>query len=175
MTGLNVHIPTLETDRLILRAPGPQDVAPFAAFYASDASRFVGGPQNEADTWRYLAQVIGHWTMRGFGRWIVTLKGNDTAIGLVGLHYPLDWPEREVGWYIWSGLGKGYASEAGRAARAHAYDTLGWDTMISMIDKGNDASMRVAKAMGATLEAEYTHPRYGEMMTFRHPSPEALT
>ena len=36
-------IPTLETERLTLRAPGARDLGAFATFYASDASRFVGG------------------------------------------------------------------------------------------------------------------------------------
>lgn len=170
MTGL--QIPTLTTERLILRAPGPQDIGPFAVFYATDASRFVGGPMGEADAWRYLCQVRGHWDLRGYGRWMVTLKDSDTAIGLVGLHNPLDWPEPEIGWYIWSGLGQGYASEAARAARAYAYETLGWTTLISMIAPGNDASVRVAQAMGAAREDDYTHAKFGAMMVYRHPSPE---
>lgn len=167
-------IPTLTTDRLILRAPTAQDVPGFAAFYASDAASHVGGPMTEAETWRYLCQVIGHWALRGYGRWIVTLRDDDAPIGLVGLHNPLDWPEAEVGWYVWSGNGKGYASEAGRAARAHAYDTLGWRTVVSMIAHGNDASVRVARAMGATREDDYQHPKYGAMSVYRHPTPEAL-
>ncbi|MEO0390846.1 MAG: GNAT family N-acetyltransferase, partial [Pseudomonadota bacterium] len=132
-------IPTLETQRLILRAPGPQDIGPFAAFYATEASKFVGGPMGEAETWRYLAQVIGHWSLRGYGRWMVTRRGDDTAIGIVGLHNPLNWPEPEVGWYIWEGHGQGYASEAGRAARDYAYGTLGWTTLMSVIAGGNHA------------------------------------
>lgn len=166
--------PTLTTDRLILRAPGPQDIGPFAAFYASEASHFVGGPLSEAEAWRSLCGVIGHWTMRGFGRWMVTRKGEDNAIGLVGLHYPWDWPEREIGWYIWDGNGQGYATEAGRAARDYAYGTLCWDTVMSMIAPGNDASVRVAQALGATRAPDYVHPRHGTLMIYRHPGPEAL-
>ncbi len=175
MTSATAHIPTLTTERLILRAPAPKDVPAFSAFYASDAARFVGGPMTESETWRYLCQVLGHWAMRGYGRWILTTRDDDTAIGLVGLHNPLDWPEAEVGWYVWAGNGKGYASEAGRAARAHAYDTLGWKTVVSMIAAGNDASVRVATAMGATREDDFVHPVYGAMSVYRHPAPEALT
>ncbi|MEP1354653.1 MAG: GNAT family N-acetyltransferase [Tateyamaria sp.] len=169
-----IDIPNINTDRLTLRAPRAEDVPAFAAFYASDAARFVGGPMTEAETWRYLCQVIGHWGMRGYGRWIVTLRDDDAPIGLVGLHNPLDWPEAEVGWYIWSGTGKGYAVEAGKAARAHAYDTLGWTTVVSMIAHGNDASVGVATSMGAQREEDYQHPVYGAMGVYRHPGPEAL-
>ena len=173
MTDLSA-IPTLTTERLVLRAPRPEDVAPFARFYASDAARFVGGPKDEAMTWRYLAEVIGHWALRGFGRWSVERKDRPGAIGLVGLHEPLDWPEMEVGWYVWDGVGQGYASEAGRAARGHAYGKLGRTTLVSMIAPGNDASVRVAEAMGAQRGEDYRHPRFGTLMLYRHPGPDAL-
>lgn len=170
-----VPIPTLETERLTLRAPGPQDLPAFAAFYASDQAEFVGGKQTEAETWRYLCQVIGHWTMRGYGRWMVSLKGDDAAIGLVGLHYPLDWPEPEVGWYIWSGTGNGYATEAGVAARDYAYDSLGWGTLVSIISPGNAASVGVAKGMGAVRINDHQFADGGIGMVYRHPGPEART
>ena len=164
-------IPTLTTDRLILRAPAASDFAAYAAFCGSDATQYIGGPMNEAQTWRYLCEVIGHWTMRGYGRWTVTRHDDDTAIGLVGLHNPMDWPEAEIGWSLWSDNGKGYASEAGRAARAYAYDTLGWNTVISLISHGNEASVRVAKAMGAQPEGDYEHSKFGTMSIYRHASP----
>ena len=173
MTDLSA-IPTLTTERLILRAPRAEDVAPFGRFYASEAARFVGGPKDEALTWRYLAEVIGHWALRGFGRWIVERRDRPGAIGLVGLHEPLDWPETEVGWFLWDGLGQGLASEAGRAARAYAYGTLGRTTLVSMIAPGNDASIRVAEAMGAVWGEDYIHPRFGPLVFYRHPGPEAL-
>ena len=174
MTPLTT-IPTIETERLILRAPAPKDHPVFAEFFASDATQYIGGTRTSEQTWRYLCEVIGHWTMRGFGRWMVTPKDDDTAIGLVGLHEPLGWPGQEIGWYIWSGKGKGYASEAGRAARTYAYDTLGWTTAISMIDMGNDASVRVAEAMGATREPDYDYPGHGPVMIYRHPGPTGGT
>ncbi|MGR3469083.1 MAG: GNAT family N-acetyltransferase, partial [Shimia sp.] len=61
-------IPTLHTERLILRALNEDDFAPLAAFYADDRSRFVGGPKDADQTWRILATEIGHWTLRGYGR-----------------------------------------------------------------------------------------------------------
>ncbi|MEM7520361.1 MAG: GNAT family N-acetyltransferase [Pseudomonadota bacterium] len=169
MTPLD-FIPTLETERLILRAPAARDHGVLAEFFASDATRYVGSARTSEQTWRYLCEVIGHWHVRGFGRWMVTLRGDDTAIGLVGLHYPMGWPDREIGWYIWNGNGQGYAREAGRAARVHAYETLGWDTAISMIDMGNDASVRVAEALGATRQPDFDYPGHGPVMIYRHPA-----
>lgn len=170
-----MQIPTITTDRLILRAPKAEDVPPFADFYASDAARFVGGPMPQYKVWRYLAEVLGHWQLRGFGRWIVERRDQPGAIGLVGLHEPPDWPELEVGWMLWDGIGRGFASEAGLASRRHAYDTLGKTTLISSIVPGNDASVRVAERMGAVREAQpFVHPTFGAMEIYRHPAPEAL-
>ena len=172
MTFSASDIPVIETDRLILRAPMEADLDPFAAFYASDAARFVGGPMTRAEVWRYMAFVLGHWQMRGFGRWIVARReAPDRAIGLAGLHAPLDWPEPEVGWMLWDGNGKGFASEAGRAARRYAYDILGMTTLVSLIASGNEASVRVATRMGARREPkDFAHESFGTLMVYRHPS-----
>ena len=171
---MTVTIPTLQTERLTMRAPRAQDLPAFAAFYASDDAKFVGGQQTEAQTWRYLCQVIGHWTMRGYGRWMVTTKDDNIALGLVGLHNPLDWPEPELGWYLWSGNGQGFATEAALAARAYAYGTLGWETVVSIITPGNNASVGVAERMGALREEDHRFSNGDVAMVYRHPSPEMV-
>ena len=169
------EIPVLETDRLILRAPCEDDFRADAAFYASDASRFVGGPQSENDTWRALACVIGHWQMRGYGFWALQDKDSGTYLGRVGLWYPFGWPEPEIGWLLMAdATGKGYATEAALAARAHAYDTLGWTTAISLIDPANTPSAAVATRLGAAFDHLYEHPAYGAMHVWRHPAPDAV-
>lgn len=166
-------IPTISTDRLVLRAPHVDDVPAFAAFYASDAARHVGGPLPDFEVWRYVAQVIGHWSLRGFGRWMVELKDRPGAIGLVGLHDPLDWPEPEVGWMLWGGNGNGFATEAALAARKYAYYTVGLTTLISSIAPDNTSSVKVAERMGAVREPnDFQHPTFGPMAIYRHPGPE---
>ncbi|MGL4238745.1 GNAT family N-acetyltransferase [Tabrizicola sp.] len=166
---LAFHIPTLTTARLTLRGPGPQDFPGQAAFLASDRARFVGGPLAERLAWRALASMIGHWAMRGFGMWAVTLQGSDRAIGLVGLYFPIDWPEREIGWHIWDPAceGKGYATEAATAAREHAFGTLGWDTAVSYIDPDNIASRRVAERLGAIIDETAQRPGPTDVV-YRH-------
>ncbi|MEM9141224.1 MAG: GNAT family N-acetyltransferase, partial [Pseudomonadota bacterium] len=76
--------PTIETERLILRPLGVQDFAPLCDFYASDRSRFVGGPANAESTWRTLATEIGHWTLCGYGRFGVEERETGLLAGLVG-------------------------------------------------------------------------------------------
>jgi len=77
--------PTLQTDRLTLRAPQVSDAPAFAAFFGSERSKFVGGPIAPERAWRVLAQEAGHWELRGFGRWGPTEKGDNTPIGIGGL------------------------------------------------------------------------------------------
>ncbi|WP_282027903.1 GNAT family N-acetyltransferase [Ruegeria faecimaris] len=175
MTAAAPHIPRLKTERLILRAPCEDDFSALEAFFASDASKFVGGPKRADETWRTLALLLGHWTLRGYGYWAVEEKGAGKYIGHVGLWFPHSWPEPEIGWTLMSSAtGKGYATEAALAARTYAYDVLGWDTAISLIDPDNLASRAVADRLGARFDSIYKHPAYGEMQVWRHPAPSDL-
>ena len=168
--GTTVTIPTLRTERLVLRAPRPGDFEPFAAFYASERASMVGGPLDRAEAWRTLAGLVGHWHLRGFGRWAV--MEDDAPVGIVGLHFPLGWPEPEVGWIVFDGAeGRGLAYEAALAARAHAYDTLGWRTAVSIVHPRNARSIALAERMGARRDGEFHHPRVGPVPVWRHPGP----
>jgi RimJ/RimL family protein N-acetyltransferase len=51
--------PVLQTKRLTLRAPAPQDVAVFSAFYATDRAQFVGGPMDDRQAWNFFGTEIG--------------------------------------------------------------------------------------------------------------------
>ena len=169
-------IPTIETERLILRALSEDDFPAFVEFYASDRSRHVGGPATEEQSWRFLAGEIGHWSLRGYGRWGVEEKATGAFCGVIGLWNPNGWPEAELGWDLMNGFeGKGYATEAALAARNHAYKTLNWPTVISLVAFENHGSAAVAKRMGAVKDGTFTHARFGEMEIYRHPAPEALT
>lgn len=166
--------PVISTERLTLRALRPDDFGPLADFYAQDRSRFVGGPQTREMTWRILAAEIGHWNLRGYGRWAVEETATGALAGVVGLWNPLGWPEPELGWDLMNGFeGRGYATEAAKAARAHAFDDLEWPTLVSLVAVGNEASARVAQRLGCEEEPDlFTHERLGTMRVFRHPAPE---
>lgn len=176
MTAPVLHIPTLETARLTLRAPGMADFEPFAAFYAGPRSSFVGGPLTREGAWRMLAMEIGHWTLAGFGRWTCVETQTGTPVGLVGAFAPEGWPEPEIGYDLFDGHeGRGFATEAARAARGFAYDTLGWSTAISLIKPDNTASKGVATRLGARFERMYDHERHGTLEIRRHPAPAEVT
>ncbi|MCW1955078.1 MAG: GNAT family N-acetyltransferase [Roseobacter sp.] len=173
--ALALHIPRLETERLILRAHREEDFRLEAEFYATEASRFVGGPVPEHKTWRMLAMMVGHWAFRGFGFWALEEKETGRYMGRAGLWFPQGWAEREIGWTLMNhATGKGYATEAALAARAHAYDVLGWDTAISQIAPSNTASKAVARRLGASFEQMHQDPEYGEIEIWRHLAPAEI-
>ena len=172
---LTLNIPILETDRLILREHRESDFEAEAEFFASNASIYVGGPKEPHDTWRLLAAMVGHWVFRGYGFWALEEKDTGAYVGRTGLWFPHGWKEREIGWTLMpAARGKGYATEAAIAARAHAYDVLGWDTAISQIAPANDASKSVARRLGATFETTYNDPKYGPVEVWRHLPPADL-
>ena len=175
MTGTTLHIPTLESERLRLRAARASDFDAFAEFRGSDRAAHLGGPYSRTQAFDQLGEIIGHWALRGFGRWIVADRTTDQPLGVVGLYHPDDWPEPEIAWSVFAeGEGRGIAAEAAIAARAHAYDTLGWTTAMSLIAPDNTRSIKLAQRLGATFESVYAHPEIGDMHLYRHPSPEAL-
>jgi RimJ/RimL family protein N-acetyltransferase len=168
-------IPTLTTDRLILRAPAETDLDAEAEFYASDRAIHVGGPLLREQVWRALASFIGHWHFRGYGFWGIEDRASGQYLGRAGLWNPEGWPEPEIGWALMAGAeGRGIAFEAAQAARNHAYRTLGWETAISLIDPDNARSIKLAERLGAVFERDFEHLRFGKTLIYRHPSPGAV-
>jgi RimJ/RimL family protein N-acetyltransferase len=146
-------IPRLETDRLVLRAPGAQDFDAFAAMMADpDVARYIApAPMTRPDAWRAFSSSIGHWYLRGYGTWTVERKTDGAFLGRVGMINPEGWNGLEVGWTLdkqhW---GQGYATEAAAAAMRYAFLTQPLDRLISNIDPDNVASQSVARRLGET-------------------------
>jgi RimJ/RimL family protein N-acetyltransferase len=154
-----IQVPTIETQRLMLRLPALSDFEPLCAFYASPRADFVGGQMERDRVWRHLALEIGHWHLRGYGRWTLVEKDSGKA----------------AGWDLFEGFGgKGYATEAATAARTFAYETLGWTTAISLVAPDNHGSRAVAQRLGASRDGDFTHVRLGALEVWRHMSPDDL-
>lgn len=167
-------IPTVHTEKLILRAVHPDDLDAMAAFSASPRSHAVGGPKNRHDTWRVLIGMLGHWAVRGYGMWHVEDRATGTSAGAVGFINHEGWDEPELGWHVYDGFeGKGIAFEAASAARAYGARNFGLNGVISYIDADNTRSIALARRLGATFERE------GALLgqpchVYRHPRMEAM-
>ncbi len=93
---------------------------------------------------------VHHWERHGFGLWVVEERESGNVIGRTGVQYHRLWPEDpEVGWGIEPDLwGRGFASEAGGCAIAHAFETLDVDRLVSIVHPENGASKRVQERLG---------------------------
>ena len=141
----------LTTERLVLRGPELADFDAFAAFYASDAARILGGPLDLAAAWRTFAADAGHWALKGFGWW--TVLHDTKVVGSVGLHHPPQHADLEIGWNVYT-PGQGIGTEAARAALVWAASTLRPTRVVSYIDTGNAASIALAEKLGAARAPE---------------------
>ena len=150
-------MPTLETERLVLRMFRPEDADAYASMCADpEVMRFLafdGKPMSRLEAWRSLAMMVGHWHLRGYGMWALEERTSGTLVGRVGFNDPDGWPGFEIGWMLGRAWwGRGYASEGARAALAHAFSALDREHVISIILPDNHRSIRVAEGLGERVE-----------------------
>jgi RimJ/RimL family protein N-acetyltransferase len=163
---------SLQTDRLVLRAPVPEDAETLAPMYADpEVMRYVGDGRTltRAETERSVRRMIERWEADGFGLFTTVRKEDGAVIGRVGL---LVWntdtwepttraqgaevpTEVEVGYTLGRDFwGCGYATEAGSAVRDYALGRLGAERLIALIIHGNTASENVARKLGHEYERD---------------------
>ena len=146
MTGA---APTLATERLTLRMPVLADFEHRAVFYASDRSRWEGGPLDRRQAWRVWASEVAQWHLLGYGPFSVE-DCEGRYVGEVGLYHPAHYPEMELGWFVVPDAeGRGLACEAAQRVARWARDALGRDHLVSYIDPGNLRSIVLAERLGA--------------------------
>ena len=100
--SLPFAIPSLTSERLILRAPREQDFDAMLAFNASPRAGFIGGEAPRQQVWRGLLANIGHWALRGYGFFSVDTHAGE-FVGRVGVINHDGWPEPELAWHLFDG------------------------------------------------------------------------
>lgn len=163
-------VPTLTTERLVMRAFTPADVAPFAAMNADPVvmEHFVRLMTLE-DTAAFVDRIAAHWAEAGWGLWALERRDTGEFIGYTGL-WPVRFeaaftPKVEVGWRLAAAhWGQGFATEAARASVDHAFDVLGWPEVASFTAVGNVRSQAVMERIGMRREPEwdFEHPAVPE-------------
>jgi RimJ/RimL family protein N-acetyltransferase len=146
-------IPTLQTERLRLRAPRLADFEHWAAYFASDRSRFEGGPKDRLAAYRTWAADVALWTLRGYGAFGVEDRATGAYSGEVGIYQAEGYPGPELGWFVVpEAEGKGVAFEAARAVMVWVRSTFGWDRLCSIIEPENARSIALAERLGGVID-----------------------
>ena len=161
----------LETKRLSFRRLVMDDFDPLFALYSDKEMReyYPEGTLTAEETKEELEWFLnGHPRHPELGLWATIHKETNQFIGRCGL---LPWTlegrdEVEVAYMIdkkyWR---QGLGTEAALAILHYGFDVLGLSRLICMVDPKNDASAKVARNIGMTLEKE-AEDEFGPFLLF---------
>ncbi len=146
-----MDIPTLTTDRLLLRPFRAADLDAHAAMNADPTvMRFIAEVEDRATAFRTLCAYLGHWQLRGYGPWAVEERATGAFVGRAGLVRFEPWTDVEVAYALApSAWGKGYAGEVAARSLRYAHEVVGARGVASHILEGNAGAIRVAERLGA--------------------------
>lgn len=156
----------LETARLRLRQWQEEDYAPFAQLNADpEVMEYFPAVLDRAASDQLADRIRNDIDERGWGLWAVEVKRRAPFIGFVGLNVPLDdlpyQPCVEIGWRLQtSHWGKGFATEAARAALGFAFGEIGLDEVVAFTSTLNRRSIAVMLRIGMKdTGRDFEHPR----------------
>ncbi|HLG68841.1 MAG TPA: GNAT family N-acetyltransferase [Chloroflexota bacterium] len=138
------------TTRLTLRPLNLQDFgAHYAAVDSDPAVTWDSREHSPAESMALLEWRIRERARCGFGIWAVIDKESGAFLGHCGLEYLEDTPEVELCYYLArSAWGRGFATEAARAALDFGFTQLGLKRIVAVVRPENSASQRVLAKLG---------------------------
>lgn len=147
-------MPSIETNRLLLRMIRERDLDHLAALFADpDVVKYVGDgqPADRDEAERALHSIIKHWETHGFGRWAVIDKRTGEFIGFGGLRSLFGTPE--VVYHLAKAhWGKGYATEMARVCLRFGFERRGFDRIVAIAKPPNTDSIHVLEKLGMRFE-----------------------
>ena len=152
----------LETPRLTLRPYRAEDLDNLAGLYGDpEVSRFTKlGRLDRAQSQATLDGYLEHWRDKGYGIYAVHLKENGAFAGEGGFFTLQDWNETALRYALhkrhWGG---GLATELAGALIGHAFATLGFARLVSVVERDNAASHHIMAKLGLTLERRVRVPK----------------
>jgi RimJ/RimL family protein N-acetyltransferase len=164
-----MDIPTLTTDRLILRPFVEEDLTELVAVHAGESFWWypLRAGMTAEQTAAFLQRTMERYSTDGFGIEAAIDRDSGALIGWAGLAVPHFLPEVlpavEVGWRL-SGpyRGRGLATEAGAAAVRWGFTEGGLTRLVSIYEPENIASGKVMEHLGFTPFLSTRHPEQGE-------------
>jgi ribosomal-protein-alanine N-acetyltransferase len=173
----------IETERLILRLPRPNDVEELAAIYAEpETMRFVGGTVEAADVQGIVERIPARWEQDGFGQLLAERREDGRVVGRFGIFTweTLTWHltrdlslshEVELGWLLGQEFqGQGYATEASLALREWTLRELAPPRLISLVNVHNSASTALARRLGCVSDGRVETAHFGLSEIWTHPA-----
>ncbi len=162
------RLPTLDTRRLQLRAPRIYDFDAYASILCDDRAKYMGGPFTREQAWADFTQAIAIWLLHGHGLWTIDAQTTPSA-GFVMLGFEYTDPEPELGVFLTAETeGNGYAQEAAEAVLAHAWNDLGWDTLVSYVDPLNQRCVNTMLQLKASRDSDAEATLDNGTVVFRH-------
>jgi RimJ/RimL family protein N-acetyltransferase len=164
-------VPILTTARLTLRGHRLDDFADCVKLWSDPGViRYIAArPFTEEEIWTRLLKYVGHWSLMGFGYWMVRETATDRFIGEVGFAEhrrdmtPSVVGAPEIGWVLMpTAHGQGFATEAVRAAVEWGDGRFGRTRTVCLIHPDNRPSLRVAEKVGYR---EYGRTTYKDAAT----------
>jgi RimJ/RimL family protein N-acetyltransferase len=150
----------LETERLLLRPFGPDDLEALFAIQADEsvARWLYNDPRTLGETRELLARKIGGAALHGEGEWLsaaAVLRTTGELVGDVSLHWASEaHGQGELGFVVHpEHQGRGYATEASRPLLDFAFGPLGLHRVIGRLEPRNTGSARVLEKLGMRREA----------------------
>lgn len=148
----------LETERLMLRQIRADDLDAIAEMNGDPGvMKYIGdgSTMNRAESAAFMERLVRLWDLRGFGMYAVEHKASGVFMGLVGLHQPESQNEPELGWRMLPKFqGQGFAFEAADKVRSHMFEATGLHAIRHLIQAGNNASIALAKKLGAVFDRQ---------------------
>ena len=160
----------LRTARLLLRRWRQIDREPFANLNADPVvMEHFPGVLSRKESDAMVDRIEAQFNEVGYGLWAVEAPDEALFIGFVGLSVPNFqahfMPAVEIGWRLdrtcW---GRGFATEAARAALADGFVRVGLTEIVSFTAPANVRSIRVMERLGMTHNPadDFDHPRLPE-------------
>lgn len=147
----------IDTERLTLRVPRLEDFGDSVAMWGDpEVTRYITGkPFSREEVWARFLRYIGHWSVMGFGFWVVRERVSGRLVGEVGMaDFKRDIQPSldgipETGWALapWAHH-QGFATEAVRAALKWGETHFESERTVCLINPENRASIRVAEKCG---------------------------
>jgi RimJ/RimL family protein N-acetyltransferase len=147
---------TIETDRLVLRKPAPEDAELLIALFADpEVMRLYGSGRtfDRARMTEALAEVERHYRDHGYGAQVMVLKETGEVIGLTGLQRGPISPGVQLGFVLAKNAwGNGYAFESGIALLDYGFSKLSLDRIEAITPASNVWAVAVIRKLGMPYE-----------------------